>query len=170
MLRITVSTSAAAAQRYYVRARQAGLLQRRPGDHRRLHGKAARRLKLPRKVTAEIFAALTENRDPATGETLTARQKENRGAGYDVTFCAPKGPSLLFAMTGDARIKNAFETAVQDTMREIERDMQARCARTARKRTARRATRYGRRSPTTWRGRWTGFPIRRCTAITSCSI
>ena len=29
-------------------------------------------------------------------------------------------------MTGDARIKNAFETAVQDTMREIERDMQTR--------------------------------------------
>ena len=55
------------------------------------HGKAAERLKLPRKVTAEIFAALTENRDPATGETLTARQKENRRSGYDSPSARPRG-------------------------------------------------------------------------------
>jgi conjugative relaxase-like TrwC/TraI family protein len=127
MLRITVSTSAAAAQRYYV----TGLAKQDYYSEGQeiigeLHGKAAERLKLPRKVTAEVFAALSENRDPATGETLTARQKENRRSGYDFTFCAPKGPSLLFAMTGDERIKTAFETAVQDTMQEIERDMQAR--------------------------------------------
>jgi conjugative relaxase-like TrwC/TraI family protein len=127
MLRITVSTSAAAAQRYYT----TGLSRQdyySEGQEitGQFHGQAAKRLGLPREVTAEAFAALSENKDPATGDTLTARQKENRRAGYDFTFCAPKGPSLLYAMTGDERIKSAFETAVQDTMQEIERDMQAR--------------------------------------------
>ena len=106
MLRITVSTSAAAAQRYYTTglARQDYYSEGQEITGA-FHGKAAKRLKLPREVTAEAFAALSENRDPATGDTLTARQKENRRSGYDFTFCAPKGPSLLFAMTGDARIK-----------------------------------------------------------------
>ena len=127
MLRITVSTSAAAAQRYYT----AGLARQDYYSEGQevagvFRGRAAERLKLPREVSPEAFTALSENKDPATGETLTVRQKAQRRAGYDFTFCAPKGPSLIYAMTRDEHIRAAFETAVQDTMQEIERDMQAR--------------------------------------------
>src|SRR5918997_3588665 len=99
MLRITVSTSAAAAQRYYT----AGLARQNYYSEGQevaglFHGKAAQRLGLPRELTAGAFAALSENKDPATGETLTARQKAKRRAGNDFTFCAPKGPSLIYAM------------------------------------------------------------------------
>ena len=49
-----------------------------------------------------------------------------RRPGYDFTFNAPKSVSLLYAFTGDARIKDAFEHAVQDTMRDVEKEAQTR--------------------------------------------
>ena len=92
MLRITVSTSAAAAQRYYTTglARQDYYSEGQEITGA-FHGKAAKRLKLPREVTAEAFAALSENRDPATGETLTARQKENRQKWVRLHLLCPQG-------------------------------------------------------------------------------
>ena len=59
-------------------------------------------------------------------KTLTARQKDGRRVGYDFTFNAPKGVSLLYGLTGDERIKDAFESAVQATMQDMESAMETR--------------------------------------------
>ena len=71
-------------------------------------------------VTPEAFAALVENRHPATGEKLTPRTKAERRVGYDLNFHAPKSLSILHALTGDEEILKAFRSAVAETMQEIE--------------------------------------------------
>ena len=84
MLRITQSKSAQQAKSYYV----SGLSredyysegQEVAGDW---HGKGAERLGLAGKVDQEAFYALSENRDPATGDRLTARSNDERTIGYD---------------------------------------------------------------------------------------
>ena len=127
MLRVTQSTSAAAAKKYFTEnlARQdyysAG--QTVTGHW---HGQAAERLGLAGDVTSKHFFALADNHHPLTGEQLTPRQKHNRTPGYDFTFSAPKSVSLLYGLTGDQRIKTAMEQAVAETMREIEGEMQTR--------------------------------------------
>src|SRR5215211_5479775 len=84
-------------------------------------------LGLSRDVTAEALTALTLNCHPLhPGRQLTARMKKNQRVGYDFTFNAPKGASLLYGMTGDDRIKAVFEKAIRDTLRDIEKDMRAR--------------------------------------------
>jgi conjugative relaxase-like TrwC/TraI family protein len=127
MLRITASTSAKGAQSYYT----AGLSRQdyySEGQKITGHwqGRGAAMLGISGEVTREDFTMLTENLHPVTGETLTARQKDNRRVGYDFTFNAPKGVSLLYGMTGDERIKDVFEQAVQGTLAEIEAGMKAR--------------------------------------------
>ena len=125
MLRITTSRSAAAAQAYYT----AGLTRQdyyTQGQEitGHWHGTAALRLGLAGEVTQEQFFALAENRHPETGETLTVRQKTERRAGYDFTFSAPKSVGLLYALTGDERLMDAFRAAVHETMREMEGGLQ----------------------------------------------
>jgi conjugative relaxase-like TrwC/TraI family protein len=90
------------------------------------HGQGARLLGLSGEVTKEQFGALADNLRLDTGERLTLRQKDNRRPGYDFTFSAPKSVSLLYGLTGDARINTAMESAVTETMREVEADMQTR--------------------------------------------
>ena len=46
--------------------------------------------------------------------------------GYDFTFSVPKSVSLLYAMSGDQGIMDAFRGAVDETMREIEAEMKTR--------------------------------------------
>ncbi len=46
--------------------------------------------------------------------------------GYDFTFSVPKSVSLLYAMSGDQDIMDAFRAAVDETMREIEAEMKTR--------------------------------------------
>jgi conjugative relaxase-like TrwC/TraI family protein len=127
MLRITPSKSAAGAQRYYTEglAKQDYLSEGQEVTGQ-WFGHGAEMLGLFGDVMPEAFTALTENRHPLTGKQLTARQKKNRRVGYDFTFSAPKGISLLYGMTGDHRIKAVFEKAVRDTLRDIEKDMRAR--------------------------------------------
>ena len=46
--------------------------------------------------------------------------------GYDFTFSVPKSVSLLYAMSGDQGIMDAFRGAVDETMREMEAEMKTR--------------------------------------------
>ena len=127
MLRITQSKSAQQAKSYYV----SGLSredyysegQEIAGNW---HGKGAERLGLAGKVDQEAFYALSENRDPATGDRLTPRIKDERTIGYDFNFHVPKSVSAMYAHTHDERIVSAMREAVGDTMREIETEMQTR--------------------------------------------
>ncbi len=127
MLRITQSKSAEQAKSYYVD----GLSREdyyREGQELagRWQGRGAELLGLEGEVTSDGFFDLSENRDPATGERLTPRTKDNRTVGYDFNFHAPKSVSAMYAHTGDERIVTALRGAVGETMREIETEMQTR--------------------------------------------
>src|SRR3954454_376881 len=65
------------------------------------------------------FERLCDNLDPRTGQPLTVRTRSERTVGYDFTFSVPKSVSLLYAMSGDQDIMEAFCGAVDETMREI---------------------------------------------------
>jgi conjugative relaxase-like TrwC/TraI family protein len=124
MLRITPSKSAAGAQRYYTEGLvKQDYLSEGQEVTGQWFGHGAEMLGLSGEVTAEAFARLTENLHPISRKQLTIRQKSNRRVGYDFTFSAPKGISLLYGMTGDDRIKWVFEKAVKETLRDIEKDM-----------------------------------------------
>src|SRR5262249_35180415 len=56
----------------------------------------------------------------------TVRTRTERTVGYDFTFSVPKSVSVLYAMSGDQDIMDAFRGAVDETMREIEREMKTR--------------------------------------------
>lgn len=132
MLRIYQCRNAAAAQSYFTQglAREDYYTQ---GQEimGRWGGEVVQRLGLLSppaygSVTRETFVALTENRHPLTGERLTLRTKVDRTIGYDFNFHAPKGVSLLHAIHQDERIVETFRRAVDETMRDIERDAAAR--------------------------------------------
>ncbi|MGE3509285.1 MAG: MobF family relaxase, partial [Vicinamibacterales bacterium] len=89
-------------------------------------GKAATRHGLSGHVDAAGYYALVDNVNPQTGEQLTPRQKDNRRVGYDFTFSAPKPVSVLFELSGDQRILDAFRDSVRETMSEIESEMKTR--------------------------------------------
>lgn len=121
-------TSAASARAYYSEelSRQT-YYDEGQGFAGRWGGKAAERLGLSGEVTRDAFVALCENHDPSSpGARLTARTRDNRTVGYDMNFHAPKGVSAVQALGGDTRIIDAFRDAVDQTMREIERDMHTR--------------------------------------------
>lgn len=123
MLRARTISSAKDAKNYYV----AGLSR---GDYYttdqgqevvgQWHGKGAFLLGLQGDVRQEQFFALADNEHPTRGGTLTVRQKENRRVGMDFTFNAPKSVSLLYSLTGDARVLTAFRASVTATMNEME--------------------------------------------------
>ena len=118
MLRITVSTSAAAAKQYYTEGltRAADYYLDGQATSGQWCGKAAAMLGLTGEVNKSDFFALLDNTHPGTGGTLTARQKTNRRPGADFTFNAPKGFSVLREWTDDSRLDDAFRTAVEETL------------------------------------------------------
>ena len=89
-------------------------------------GKGAARLGLSGNVGRENWDALCDNRHPATGETLTPRTKHERRVGYDFNFHVPKSVSILYGLTRDDRILDAFRESVEATMEDIEAEMQTR--------------------------------------------
>lgn len=123
MLRIHASTTPASAKSYFNSADYYSEGQELIGQWR---GKGAARLGLTGEIQKEDWERLCDNRDPATGRSLTPRQKANRRVGYDFTFDVPKSVSLLYGITGDERLLAAFRSAVQETMQEIEGEAQAR--------------------------------------------
>ncbi|ODS77280.1 MAG: conjugal transfer protein [Cytophagaceae bacterium SCN 52-12] len=91
-----------------------------------LRGKLAERLGLEGIITKEVFFDLCENRNPATGEALTPRTKEERRVGYDINYHAPKSVSIIHALSQDDHILKAFEAAVHETMLDIQSDAKVR--------------------------------------------
>ena len=89
-------------------------------------GRAANMLGMSEEVTEEAFNHLVDNKDPRTGERLTARHKEDRRPGYDFTFSAPKSVTLAYERTQDKRILEAFRNSLHDTMGDIEKAMHTR--------------------------------------------
>jgi conjugative relaxase-like TrwC/TraI family protein len=77
-------------------------------------------------VSKRPFDFLCENRHPLTGDKLTVRLKAERTSGYDINFHCPKSVSLLYAMTEDADILDAFRRAVDQTMQAMEARMRTR--------------------------------------------
>jgi conjugative relaxase-like TrwC/TraI family protein len=126
MIRITQQNSAADAKRYYATADYYSQGQEIVG---RWGGKGAALLGLDGTVDKFSFERLCDNLHPQTGEPLTVRTRTERRVGYDFTFSVPKSVSLLYAMSGDEGILDAFRGAVDETMREIEAEMKTRVRR-----------------------------------------
>ncbi|HVS70809.1 MAG TPA: MobF family relaxase [Phycisphaerae bacterium] len=126
MLRIIQNSSAGGAKSYYTTADYYSQGQEIAGAWR---GEGAARLGLTGEVRKRDWDALCDNRHPATGYTLTSRQREPRRIGYDFNFHVPKSVSLLYGLTGDSRILDVFRASVDDTMRDMEAEMKTRVRR-----------------------------------------
>lgn len=129
MLRIVVNNSAAGAKSYYSQ----GLTKEDYYTHEKeteiigkWGGKGSELLKLKGTVNQKEFSKLCDNLNPGTDEQLTLRNNDNRRVGYDINFHAPKSVSVVYAITKDEEILNAFRAAVKETMQEMEKDMQVR--------------------------------------------
>jgi conjugative relaxase-like TrwC/TraI family protein len=123
MIRITQQDSAKAAASYYATADYYSEGQEIVGLW---GGKGAVRLGLEGTVDKASFERLCNNLDPRTGKPLTVRTRSERTVGYDFTFSVPKSLSLLYAMSGDQGIMEAFRGAVDETMRDMETEMKTR--------------------------------------------
>lgn len=123
MLRIIQNTSAAGAKSYYSTADYYTEGRELVGQWR---GKGAARLGLSGEIGRQVWDALCDNRNPATGGILTPRQSDPRRVGYDFNFHAPKSVSLLYGLTGDERVVQALRDAVGTTMTDMEAEMQTR--------------------------------------------
>ncbi len=123
MLRIVQSANSAQAKHYYTSADYYSEGQELEG---RWRGKAAAELGLQGTIMKHDWNALCDNRNPASNAPLTLRTKSDRTVGYDFTFGAPKSLSLLYTMTRDERLLEAFQSAVDDTMHDVESEMATR--------------------------------------------
>ena len=123
MIRVTQQNSGAAAKKYYATADYYSEGQEIIGSW---GGRGASRLGLEGTVDKFSFERLCDNLDPRTGRPLTVRTRSERTVGYDFTFSVPKSVSLLYALSGDQGILEAFRGAVDETMREIETEMKTR--------------------------------------------
>jgi conjugative relaxase-like TrwC/TraI family protein len=123
MVRISQQDSASSAKRYYATADYYSEGQELVGSW---GGNGATRLGLSGTVDKFSFERLCDNFHPQTGEPLTVRTRSERTVGYDFTFSVPKSVSLLYAMSGDQGILDAFRGAVDETMREMEAEMKTR--------------------------------------------
>ena len=126
MIRVTQQNSAGSAKKYYATADYYSEGQELVGSW---GGKGAVRLGLEGTVDKFSFERLCDNIHPTTGQALTVRTRSERTVGYDFTFSVPKSVSLLYALSGDQGIMDAFRRAVDETMREIEAEMQTRVRR-----------------------------------------
>ncbi|HVX13088.1 MAG TPA: MobF family relaxase [Pirellulales bacterium] len=123
MLRVFQNKHVAGAKSYYTTADYYSEGQDLTGYWR---GKTAELLGVSGEIQKVEWDALCDNLHPKTGERLTLRQKTDRTVGYDFNFHVPKSVSLLYAMTRDDRILDAFRESVDETMHDIERDMATR--------------------------------------------
>jgi len=127
MLRIWASKSAKAAKVYFTE----GLVREDYYHEGRevagmWSGLGAKRLGLEGAVDQPAFFALLDNTHPETGDNLTPRTKDGRRVGYDFSWSAPKSVSMVEALTGDTRIREAFQRCVAETMADLERETKTR--------------------------------------------
>lgn len=123
MLRITQNSTPAGAKHYYSTADYYSEGQELTGLWR---GKGAEKLGLSGEVQKQEWEALCDNLDPSTGERLTVRRKADRRVGWDFNFNVPKSVSVLYGLSGDDRIVTALRESVNETMIDIESEVQAR--------------------------------------------
>lgn len=123
MLRINQNSHADGAKHYYSVADYYTEGHELAG---RWRGKTAAMLGLSGEIAKEDWDAMCDRLNPATGEKLFQRRKDNRTIGYDFNFHVPKSVSVLYAMTGDERILDAFRDSVDATMHDTEAEMQTR--------------------------------------------
>ncbi len=123
MLRVIENSSSDGAKSYYSSSDYYSEGQELDGVW---HGKGASRLGLQGRVDKRDWDLLCENKDPRTRAQLTPRQNANRRVGYDINFHVPKSVSLVFGLTQDQRILDAFQEAVAATMADMESEMQTR--------------------------------------------
>lgn len=123
MLRIIPNTSSAGAAKYFTKADYYTEGQELTGYWL---GEGAARLGLAGEITEKSWEALCYNRDPHTGEFIKPRQKSDRTVGYDMSFHVPKSVSILYSISQDDRILDAFRDAVGETMMDIESEMMTR--------------------------------------------
>jgi len=123
MLRITQQDSSKDAKRYYASADYYSEGQELVGLW---GGKGAHLLGLEGTVDKHSFDRLCDNLNPISGQPLTVRTRSDRTVGYDFTFSVPKSVSLLYALTGDREILDAFRNAVDETMCDIETEAKTR--------------------------------------------
>jgi len=125
VLRVNVQANAKAAQSYY--RGSTGEYYAEGQEHAgEWGGLAAERLGLKGAVGREAFDALCENRNPFTGERMTARTKTVRRVGFDLNFHVPKSVSVVYGLTGDPAVLAAFKAAVRETLRELETETRTR--------------------------------------------
>ena len=128
MMRMFLSISSTQAKKYFRDALSKADYYIEDQDmNGRFHGKIAERLGLSDKlVTREVFDQLCDNINPDNGAPLTPRNKQERRVGYDVSFHAPKSVSIVHALGKNDQILTVFKACVQDTMQDVEQDMQTR--------------------------------------------
>jgi conjugative relaxase-like TrwC/TraI family protein len=124
VLRFHQSESASDAKSYYAKADY--YLEGGQETIGEWGGCAAVLLGLKGQVDRSSFERLCDNLHPLTSEQLTARTRSDRTVGNDITFDCPKSVSLLYELTQDERIRDAFRSSVQETMRELEADAKTR--------------------------------------------
>ncbi|HEY4311622.1 MAG TPA: MobF family relaxase [Pirellulales bacterium] len=123
MLRIIQSTSSARAKNYFGSADYYSEGQELIGLWR---GAGAARLGLTGCIEKNDWDALCDNRHPSTGHSLTLRRDQGRRVGYDFNFHPAKSLSLLYGITKDDRILQAFQASVRETMKEMESELKTR--------------------------------------------
>ena len=132
MLNIEVNRSAEGVERFFDRELAVSdYLMKEPGVWA---GRGAERLGLRGLVERTQFVALLRNEDPTSGKRLTARMNtsrqedgetvSNRQVGYGLVFGVPKSLSVYLAITGDQVAENIARSAVDETMRAMESEMQ----------------------------------------------
>src|ERR1700686_2096520 len=132
MLNIEVNRSAEGVERYFDRELAVSdYLMKEPGVWA---GRGAERLGLRGTVQRSQFVALLRNENPTTGKRLTARMNtsrqedgetvSNRQVGYGLVFGVPKSLRIYLAITSDEVVENIARSAVDETMRAIESEMQ----------------------------------------------
>lgn len=127
MIRMVQSISAAHAKDYFSESLSRSDYYMEDQElNGRIQGKLAARLGISGPSTKEAFFDLCENVNPATGESLTARNRTERTVGYDINFHCPKSVSILHALSKDDHLMEAFTESVQQTMRDIEADSKTR--------------------------------------------
>ncbi len=123
MLRIIQNSSSAGAKSYYSTADYYTEGQELVGQWR---GRGAAALGFEGVIQAAQWDALCDNLHPETNQPLTLRRNETRRVGYDFNFHVPKSVSLLYGLTRDERLLDAFRDSVNATMEDMEAELQTR--------------------------------------------